>query len=802
MSSVLRRAGRTQKARSKRQPETNERGGRNKRFPNGPDGEPVVQARVQQQQRPAPESNRKKSRSKRRPEKESGPQIFLYEVVAQKAVVRESASHSSAVIDRLERGSRVKIDMNSLTGKRAKIIEPLVGWVSLWSAAGFILQKVEPVGQTIDRPPIRRDDNMGGGSLIKDRRQSASSVSSDISAVSNFNDLDALQQRSTNINLDMTSNPYRVGLEVEVFSKTKKRWLPGGVVQMNNEGVLVKYANKKKWFLFNSKSLRLKTETEQNSTKESSKPSRKKRQETNLDIKKDVKQWTTNDVAQWLSAIEGGVFKEFATTFVNNDIDGRELLKLTKRDLKELGIVTFGKRDILFKTVISLAKRTNVKPEAKIPRNVQTEPEGTTPTKKVMQIQDLLEPLPDFNEVSEDKKRELFLKKLRLCSVDVDCGTNMKPSPRHNVAKKRKREILIELVGYISSSSGWFVEEVVLEVIKMVSDNIFRDPPNIPSNHVFDHDDEEQYHDPNWPYLQLVYEFFHRFILSFAEPEARVLKNHLTFKFLHKMILTFNVEDTRERDYLKTILHRIYGKFMTLRGYIRKTIGGTLCEIIHANQPFKGVAELLEILGSIINGFAVPLKVEHKKFLKNVLVPLHKYPRIHEFHQHLTYCVTQFLEKDPTLCSYVLSGLIKHWPILSSHKEVLFLNEIEEILELTPPVELEKVLCELFRCLSVAMNSSQFQVAERALFLWNNDVIVIYFCENRDRILPIIYPALVNNVKHHWNGTVQTLTFNVIKMFMEMDGELFEKTQKNHEKTLGLLDDPGLPVNTTGKRLE
>jgi hypothetical protein len=72
-------------------------------------------------------------------------QIFLYEVVAQKAVVRESASHSSAVIDRLERGSRVKIDMNSLTGKRAKIIEPLVGWVSLWSAAGFILQKVVSV---------------------------------------------------------------------------------------------------------------------------------------------------------------------------------------------------------------------------------------------------------------------------------------------------------------------------------------------------------------------------------------------------------------------------------------------------------------------------------------------------------------------------------------------------------------------------------------------------------------------------------------------------------------------------------
>ncbi|KAG2294294.1 hypothetical protein Bca52824_040963 [Brassica carinata] len=34
--------------------------------------------------------------------------------------------------------------------------------------------------------------------------------------------------------------------------------------------------------------------------------------------------------------------------------------------------------------------------------------------------------------------------------------------------------------------------------------------------------------------------------------------------------------------------------------------------------------ELLEILGSIINGFALPLKEEHKFFLVRALVPLHK----------------------------------------------------------------------------------------------------------------------------------------------------------------------------------
>jgi len=239
------------------------------------------------------------------------------------------------------------------------------------------------------------------------------------------------------------------------------------------------------------------------------------------------------------------------------------------------------------------------------------------------------------------------------------------------------------------------------------------------------------------------------------------------------MILSFNSEDLREQSYLKTILHRIYGKFMTLRAFIRKTIGTCLCEVVYSNQRFAGVAELLEILGSIINGFAVPLKAEHKQFLKNVLVPLHKYYRVQEFHQHLTYCVTQFLEKDQKLCSFVLTGLIKFWPVTSAQKEVLFLTEVEEILELTPPVELEKVLPDLFRCLCKAMSSTQFQVAERALFLWNNDVIVVYSCDHRLEILPIVYPALDWNVKYHWNPTVQSLTYNVIKMFMDMDPNFF-----------------------------
>ncbi|KAH8367599.1 hypothetical protein KR200_011130 [Drosophila serrata] len=80
---------------------------------------------------------------------------------------------------------------------------------------------------------------------------------------------------------------------------------------------------------------------------------------------------------------------------------------------------------------------------------------------------------------------------------------------------------------------------------------------------------------------------------------------------------------------------------------------------IYETEHHNGIAELLEILGSIINGFALPLKEEHKQFLLKVLLPLHKAKSLSVYHPQLTYCVVQFLEKDPSLSEAVIKSLLK-----------------------------------------------------------------------------------------------------------------------------------------------
>ncbi|KAF7811685.1 serine/threonine protein phosphatase 2A 57 kDa regulatory subunit B' beta isoform-like [Senna tora] len=71
-------------------------------------------------------------------------------------------------------------------------------------------------------------------------------------------------------------------------------------------------------------------------------------------------------------------------------------------------------------------------------------------------------------------------------------------------------------------------------------------------------------------------------------------------------------------------------------------------------------------------------------------------------------------------------------------------------------------------------------VAERTLYLWNNEHIVNLIAQNRDVILPLIFKALEKNMRDHWNPAVHGLTANVRKMFLEMDAELFEDCQRKY----------------------
>lgn len=169
----------------------------------------------------------------------------------------------------------------------------------------------------------------------------------------------------------------------------------------------------------------------------------------------------------------------------------------------------------------------------------------------------------------------------------------------------------------------------------------------------------------------------------------------------------------------------------------------------------------------------MPLKAEHKTYLMRVLIPLHKVKSLSVYHAQLAYCVVQYLDKDPSLteqvgglfgafiCSksnhihpsidsyiifttvislrcrsslecvlpYILMfkkaltaslysfsmqivlGLLKYWPKMHSPKEVMFLNELEEILDVMDASEFKKIIKPLFTQLAKCVSSPHFQVS-------------------------------------------------------------------------------------------
>ncbi|KRX86714.1 Serine/threonine-protein phosphatase 2A 56 kDa regulatory subunit alpha isoform [Trichinella pseudospiralis] len=307
----------------------------------------------------------------------------------------------------------------------------------------------------------------------------------------------------------------------------------------------------------------------------------------------------------------------------------------------------------------------------------------------------------------------------------------------------------------------------------VVASNIFRTlPPK--DNPDFDPEEDEPLLEAAWPHLQLIYEFFLRFLES-PDFQPAVGKRYIDQRFVLKLLDLFDSEDPRERDSLKTVLHRIYGKILGLRAFIRRQINHIFLRFIYETEQFNGVGELLEILGSIINGFALPLKAEHKVFLEKVLLPLHKPKCFNLYHAQLAYCIVQFIEKDPSLTEKVITALIKYWPKTCSQKEVMFLNEIEEILDIIEPDQFKIVMQPLFRQFAKCVSSSHFQVADRALYLWNNEYILSLIEDNSEVIMPIMYQPLYLIAKEHWNAATVSLVYRVLKSFVEMNPALFEE---------------------------
>lgn len=272
-----------------------------------------------------------------------------------------------------------------------------------------------------------------------------------------------------------------------------------------------------------------------------------------------------------------------------------------------------------------------------------------------------------------------------------------------------KRFKLTHLFYVIKASKKMLHDEILSSLMSLVSANLFRPlPPLSPAaiSSIFA-DDEIIIDIPSqtWPQLEIVYDIL-LWLINNLDP--RILEEHIDNSFLLSLLSLFDSEESRERESLKNIYHQIYYRFTFYRSFMRKAMSVVLLDYIFETEHHNGIAEILEIWGSIINGFAVPLKEEHKVFLKRILIPLHKAKGMQGFNKQLAYCVSQFVQKEPELGGLVVRRIIKYWPMANSQKELKFIEELEDLIqELDPKLRRELALpfCSHMTKCFISLNS-------------------------------------------------------------------------------------------------
>mmetsp|Transcript_89734 Transcript_89734/g.158842 ORF Transcript_89734/g.158842 Transcript_89734/m.158842 type:complete len:1291 (-) Transcript_89734:181-4053(-) len=274
--------------------------------------------------------------------------------------------------------------------------------------------------------------------------------------------------------------------------------------------------------------------------------------------------------------------------------------------------------------------------------------------------------LPKLRETPSAERAALFRKKLQVCCQVFDFRDDS-----NSDEKEAKRLTLQEFVDDPLITRSCFAESSMQDVMSMVSANIFRasqkkDRSAASSSRSY-WDEETGVHlglvieipERAWVHLGLVYKFFFQLVDS-NEFVIRLRDSHVDGGFIRRLLQLFNSEDSRERQYLKRILQRVYERCAPFNSFIIIS----LCDCLRGSglEVHNGVAELLEVLGSIIkdsqrNSSNNLLKAELKS-VTNVLLPLQKLKTLAKFHKQLSNCLASCVEIDPSLAQVVIGSLL------------------------------------------------------------------------------------------------------------------------------------------------
>ncbi|KAI0989469.1 hypothetical protein GJ496_011128 [Pomphorhynchus laevis] len=393
--------------------------------------------------------------------------------------------------------------------------------------------------------------------------------------------------------------------------------------------------------------------------------------------------------------------------------------------------------------------------------------------------------LPNFKDTNQELHYELFIQKIQLCI----------PKSSNGLMDDRelKLKTIHELTAFLENNPKILQhQEVYRQLETLISSNVFRVINTKNSNHIATaaitsefEENECQMPDPGWICTQAIYEFT---IKLFESSEFNCDYGKLAFDrvFALQLLDLFESEYPQERGYLTIILHHLYARLFGLRTHLRKLMIDIFLRSIYEDEGFLGIAELLEVYASIIDGFVIPLKYEHIEFLQKVLLPMHKTKLYSTYVTQLTYCVVQFIRKDYNLIDVIINnGILKFWPKTCSRKEVLFFNELDEILNFIPDNKYKDIELPITKQIAKSLKCEHFQIAEKCLIFISDERRLKSIECSPNLLLPIIYPSVVicRNI-FKWNPIISKIADSIKAHFENLNKSLNSSNTSKQDRII------------------
>ncbi|CAL4145481.1 unnamed protein product, partial [Meganyctiphanes norvegica] len=336
-----------------------------------------------------------------------------------------------------------------------------------------------------------------------------------------------------------------------------------------------------------------------------------------------------------------------------------------------------------------------------------------------------LQKLPPLRDAGANDREELFINKIRQCGVLFDFVSD----PLSDLKwKEVKRAALNEMVEYVTTQRQIIIN--INYLIQIIVNYVRTINFGVSGTSEFDPEEDEPTLEAAWPHLQLVYEFFLRFLES-PDFQPSAAKRFIDQKFVLQLLELFDSEDPRERDFLKTTLHRIYGKFLGLRAFIRKQINNIFYKFFddHYVSNHKGCLKPFQTTRSPKKGNIRGPKEDQESNLVSKSAKMAKIKLLNAFHK-LIYCMVYHILKGIRHQQLLIFQWLKRWARKVFLNSISFISDMYKIFHFIGPTS-NRVLQQLLQLyIRTIGNSRHFMLAQARTQVWTFEYILLVICEN------------------------------------------------------------------------